>query len=55
MNILSLWSMLKNNMVVFNMKFNYFLDKAIESKYRWIYLFLFFLFEFLYLQIVYFK
>lgn len=46
---------LKSNIVEFNMKFNYVLDKAIESKYRWLYLFLFFLFEFLYLQFVYFK
>lgn len=51
MNILSLWSILKSKMDEFNVKVNYVLDKAIESKYRWFYLFLFFLnfwiFEFL--------
>lgn len=55
MNILSLWSILKSNMDEFNVKVNYVLDKAIESKYRWFYLFLFFLFELLYLQFVFFR
>lgn len=54
MNILSLWSILKSKMDEFNVKVNYVLDKTIESKYRWFYLFLFFLFELLYLQFVYF-
>lgn len=55
MNILSLWSILKSKMDEFNVKVNYVLDKAIESKYRWSYLFLFFLFELLYLQFVCFR
>ncbi len=55
MNILSLWSILKSKIDEFNVKVNYVLDKAIESKYRWFYLFLFFLFELLYLQFVCFR